>query len=43
MVKVGAGGLGLGTSCHLAKTHGITNVDVFEKGWLGGGNTGATQ
>jgi sarcosine oxidase subunit beta len=25
---------------YLAKEHGITNVAVLEKGWLGGGNTG---
>ena len=29
-----------GTSYYLAKDHGITNVAVLEKGWLGGGNTG---
>ncbi|TIX47484.1 MAG: FAD-dependent oxidoreductase, partial [Mesorhizobium sp.] len=25
---------------YLATVHGITNVAVLEKGWLGGGNTG---
>jgi len=39
-VIVGAGGHGLGAAYHLAKEHGITNVAVVEKGWLGGGNTG---
>jgi sarcosine oxidase subunit beta len=40
VVIVGAGGHGLGTAYYLAKEHGITNVAVLEKGWLGGGNTG---
>jgi sarcosine oxidase subunit beta len=39
-IIVGAGGHGLGTAYYLAKEHGITNVAVLEKGWLGGGNTG---
>ncbi len=37
---VGAGGHGLATAYYLAKEHGITNVAVVEKGYLGGGNTG---
>ena len=37
---VGAGGHGLATAYYLAKEHGIANVAVLEKGWLGGGNTG---
>jgi sarcosine oxidase, subunit beta len=40
IVIVGAGGHGLGTAYYLAREHGITNVAVIEKGWLGGGNTG---
>ena len=40
VVIVGAGGHGLATAYYLAKEHGITNVCVVEKGWLGGGNTG---
>jgi sarcosine oxidase subunit beta len=40
IVIVGAGGHGLATAYYLAKEHGITNVAVLEKGWLGGGNTG---
>jgi sarcosine oxidase subunit beta len=40
VVVVGAGGHGLATAYYLAKEHGITNVAVLEKGWLGGGNTG---
>jgi len=39
-VIVGAGGHGLATAYYLAKEHGIRNVAVLEKGWLGGGNTG---
>ena len=40
VVIIGAGGHGLGTAYYLAKEHGITNIAVIEKGWLGGGNTG---
>ena len=40
VVIVGAGGHGLATAYYLAAEHGITNVAVIEKGWLGGGNTG---
>ena len=40
VVIIGAGGHGLGAAHYLAKEHGITNVAVIEKGWLGGGNTG---
>ena len=40
VVIVGAGGHGLATAYYLAKEHGIDNVAVIEKGWLGGGNTG---
>jgi sarcosine oxidase subunit beta len=36
---VGGGGHGLATAYYLAKNHGITDVCVVEKGWLGGGNT----
>ena len=39
VVIVGGGGHGLATAYYLAKEHGITNVAVVEKGWLGGGNT----
>jgi sarcosine oxidase subunit beta len=35
---VGGGGHGLATAYYLAKNHGITDVAVVEKGWLGGGN-----
>ena len=40
VVIVGGGGHGLATAFYLAKVHGITNVAVLEKGWLGGGNVG---
>jgi len=40
IVIVGGGGHGLGTAFYLAREHGITNVAVLEKGWIGGGNTG---
>ena len=40
VIIVGAGGHGLATAYYLAEEHGITNVAVVEKGWLGGGNTG---
>jgi sarcosine oxidase, subunit beta len=40
VIIVGAGGHGLATAYYLAKNHGLANVAVLEKGWLGGGNTG---
>ncbi|MCL4766103.1 MAG: sarcosine oxidase subunit beta family protein [Hyphomicrobiaceae bacterium] len=40
VVIVGAGGHGLATAYYLAREHGVRNVAVIEKGWLGGGNTG---
>lgn len=40
VVIVGGGGHGLATAFYLAKNHGITNVAVLEKGYLGGGNVG---
>ena len=40
VIIIGAGGHGLATAYYLAREHGITNVAVLEKGWLGGGNTG---
>ncbi|MFN0116437.1 MAG: FAD-dependent oxidoreductase, partial [Paracoccaceae bacterium] len=39
-VIVGAGGHGLATAYYLGKNHGVRNLAVIEKGWLGGGNTG---
>jgi methylglutamate dehydrogenase subunit A len=40
VVIIGGGGHGLATAYYLAKEHGIRNIAVLEKGWLGGGNTG---
>lgn len=37
---VGGGGHGLATAHYLAKEHGVTNVAVLEKGWIGSGNIG---
>ncbi len=39
VVVVGGGGHGLATAYYLAKNHGIKNIAVLEKGFLGGGNT----
>ncbi|WP_131195180.1 sarcosine oxidase subunit beta family protein [Lichenihabitans psoromatis] len=39
-IIVGGGGHGLATAYYLAKNHGVTNVAVLEKGWIGGGNVG---
>lgn len=40
IVIIGGGGHGLATAFYLAKEHGLTNVAVLEKGYLGGGNVG---
>jgi sarcosine oxidase subunit beta len=40
VVIIGAGGHGLASAYYLGKDHGITNVAVLEKGYIGGGNTG---
>ena len=40
VVIIGAGGHGLATAYYLAELHGVKNIAVLEKGWLGGGNTG---
>ncbi len=39
-VIVGGGGHGLATAYYMAAEHGMRNIAVVEKGWLGGGNTG---
>ena len=39
-IIVGGGGHGLATAYYLAKQHGMNNIAVLEKGWIGGGNTG---
>ena len=40
VVIVGGGGHGLATAYYLAKEHGIANVAVLEKSWIGSGNAG---
>lgn len=40
VIVVGGGGHGLATTYYLAKVHGISNVAVLEKGWIGSGNAG---
>ncbi len=40
VIIIGGGGHGLATAYYLAKNHGIQNIAVLEKSWLGGGNTG---
>ena len=40
VVIIGGGGHGLSTAHYLAKEHGIANVAVIEKGWIGSGNVG---
>lgn len=40
VVIVGGGGHGLATAYYLAKNHGIRDVAVIEKGYIGGGNAG---
>jgi len=40
VVIVGGGGHGLATAYYLARNHGITNVVVIEKGYIGSGNVG---
>ena len=40
IIIIGGGGHGLATAYYLAKVHGLRNLAVLEKGWIGGGNTG---
>ncbi|MGR3434199.1 MAG: sarcosine oxidase subunit beta family protein [Shimia sp.] len=40
VIIVGGGGHGLSTAFYLAEEHGVRNVAVLEKGWIGGGNVG---
>ncbi|MCZ8316934.1 sarcosine oxidase subunit beta family protein [Phreatobacter sp.] len=40
VIVIGGGGHGLATAYYLARTHGIANVAVLERGWIGGGNVG---
>lgn len=39
-IVIGGGGHGLATAYYLAKNHGMTNIALLEKGYLGGGNVG---
>ena len=39
VVIIGAGGHGLATAYYLATRHGISNIAVLDKAWMGGGNT----
>jgi len=39
-IIVGGGGHGLATAYYLAREHGMRDIAVLEKGWIGGGNTG---
>src|SRR6476646_6705861 len=40
VVVIGGGGHGLATAYYLAKEHGLTNIAVLEKSWIGSGNAG---
>jgi sarcosine oxidase subunit beta len=40
VIVIGGGGHGLATAYYLAARHGVRNVAVLEKGWIGGGNSG---
>jgi sarcosine oxidase subunit beta len=40
VIVIGGGGHGLATAYYLARNHGIANVAVLERGWIGGGNVG---
>lgn len=39
-VIIGGGGHGLAAAYYLARDHGMTNIAVLERGYIGGGNTG---
>jgi heterotetrameric sarcosine oxidase beta subunit len=39
-IVIGGGGHGLATAYYLAKNHGITNVALLERSWIGSGNAG---
>ena len=40
VIIVGGGGHGLATAYYLAKNHGLTNVAVIERSYIGSGNVG---
>ena len=39
-VVIGGGGHGLAAAYYLARDHGVTDVAVLEKGYIGSGGTG---
>ncbi|SKB72040.1 sarcosine oxidase subunit beta family protein [Sphingopyxis flava] len=39
-IIIGGGGHGLATAYYLAKLHGMRNIALLERAWIGGGNTG---
>ena len=43
IIIIGGGGHGLATAYYLAKEHGLKNIAVLEKGYLGGGSVGRTD
>jgi len=43
VVIIGGGGHGVAAAYYLARDHGITDVAVLEKGYLGGATPGATR
>jgi heterotetrameric sarcosine oxidase beta subunit len=40
VIIIGGGGHGLATAYYLAKNHGLKNIAVLEKGYIGSGNVG---
>jgi sarcosine oxidase subunit beta len=40
VIIIGGGGHGLATAFYLAREHGIRNVALLERGWIGQGNVG---
>jgi methylglutamate dehydrogenase subunit A len=40
VLVIGGGGHGLATAYYLAKEHGLTNIAVLERSWIGSGNAG---
>ena len=40
VIIIGGGGHGLATAFYLAKNHGVKNIAVVEKSWIGSGNAG---
>jgi heterotetrameric sarcosine oxidase beta subunit len=40
IIVIGGGGHGLASAYYLAKEHGLRNIAVLEKGWIGSGNVG---